>query len=480
DVSLSSSPPTPHHHYRAMLPTPPPSPKLHVKVAPEDRLGHLLLDRISLDEVLGVGAYGVVYKAVDVQTGTLYAVKALTKHGLDRRQRKFQQREIQLHQRASAHPNVLSMLKVLDDQDCTYVILEYCSDGDLFVNITDRGRYAGNDFLAKSVFLQILDAVEHCHSQNIFHRDLKPENILVSEHGTSVKLADFGLATTDGVSFDFGCGSTFYMSPECQDPRPKPFSGYASAPNDVWSLGVILVNLACGRNPWKRASPDDSTFAVFLRNRNFLKTILPITDDLNLILRAIFECDPSKRISIPVLRQMILACPALTVNSSSPEAPSSPVSEPEDVYESQYSPSWESSPEPEEFHLAPEVQNVAGSPLYYGAHLPSNQQQYSPPSPYYSSPAPPSPQTPLYYEPPRQRQPTPPPPQQQPPHSQSHTLSATAAPFQSSWYMHLIPALDLAQKHLSFHPLLPDDDVTSTPPASRERSGTGFVWDYQT
>ena len=436
-----------------MLPTPPASPKLHVKIAPEDRLGHILLDRIQLREVLGVGAYGVVYKAIDLQSGSYYAVKALTKHGLDSRQRKFQQREIQLHQRASGHPNVLSMLKILDDYDCTYVILEYCPDGDLFVNITEQMRYSGNDLLAKSIFLQILDAVEHCHSQRIFHRDLKPENILVSDDGLTVKLADFGLATTDHVSFDFGCGSTFYMSPECQEPHPKPFSGYASAPNDVWSLGVILVNLACGRNPWKRASPDDSTFNAFLRNPGFLKTILPITDQLNFILQSIFECDPSKRVDIPTLRQMILQCQAFTASSCSPASLPTPPAEPEDVHTGRYSPRIEYSPEPEEFTLAPEIPQQAME--FYAQQTPSPHQVYVQPS-FYAPPTPPSPESPCYtptfdQTEARQQQVTPPP---QHTSTGQQTLSATAAPFQSSWYMNIIPALDLAQKHLSFHPLL--------------------------
>ena len=175
-----------------------------------------MIDRVQLTEVLGVGAYGVVYKAVDVETGTPYAVKALNKLGLDSRQRRFQQRELQLHFEASQHPNVVSLYKILEYTDCTYVILEYCPDGDLFVNITDKGHYVGNSSMAKRAFLQILDAVEYCHSLGIYHRDLKPENILVTDNGTNVKLADFGLATTDYMSTDFGCGSTFYMSPgEC-------------------------------------------------------------------------------------------------------------------------------------------------------------------------------------------------------------------------------------------------------------------------
>ena len=196
-----------------MLPTPPPSPPLLGTYAPEDRLGLRLANRLELTGILGVGAYGVVYTADDIHTHVRYAVKALNKIGLDPRQRKFLQREIQLHHEASQHPNVVSMLTIMDSYDCTYVVLEYCPEGDLFSNITEAGHYLGNDFMAKRAFLQILDAVSYCHSIGIYHRDLKPENILVTDGGLTVKLADFGLATREYVTSDFGCGSTFYMSP---------------------------------------------------------------------------------------------------------------------------------------------------------------------------------------------------------------------------------------------------------------------------
>lgn len=180
---------------------------------PEDRIGHLLAGRIKLTGILGVGAYGVVYTALDIFTCTQYAVKALSKIGLDARQRRFQEREIVLHHRASQHPNVVDLIKILHATDCTYVIIEFCPEGDLFTNITEHGNFVGNDMLAKRVFLQLLDAVEYCHSMGIYHRDLKPENVLVTDNGTQVKLADFGLATTDAITSEFGCGSTFYMSP---------------------------------------------------------------------------------------------------------------------------------------------------------------------------------------------------------------------------------------------------------------------------
>jgi len=294
-----------------MLPTPPASPTFNGICAPEDRLGQILAGRLQLTGILGVGAYGVVYTAVDRQTNIPYAVKALNKIGLEPRQRKFQQREIQLHYQASVHPNVVSLVKIMEASDCTFVVIEYCPEGDLFSNITEQGKYIGNDFMAKRVFLQLLDAVEYCHSIGIFHRDLKPENILVTDQGMTVKLADFGLATTDRITSDYGCGSTFYMSPECQQSAPKPFSSYASAPNYIWSLGVILVNLTCGRNPWKRACFEDSTFRAYVRDRKFLKTILPLTTELNHILNRIFELDPAKRITIPELRELIIRLSSL-------------------------------------------------------------------------------------------------------------------------------------------------------------------------
>ncbi len=84
------------------------------------------------------------------------------------------------------------------------------------------------------------------------------------------------------------------------------------------------MNLTCGRNPWKRASPEDSTFRAYLKDSKFLKTILPLSSELDVILRRIFEVDPQKRITIPQLRNMIVRCPSFTTRPS--VLPPSPVS----------------------------------------------------------------------------------------------------------------------------------------------------------
>jgi len=323
------------------LPTPPLSP-IPRCYAPEDRLGFILANRLELTGILGVGAYGVVYTALDIHTHDRYAVKALNKAGLDPRQLKYQQREIRLHHLASQHPNVVSLVRIMDSVDCTYVVMEFCPEGDLFSSITDKGHFVGNDPLVKRVFLQLLDAVQFCHSVGIYHRDLKPENVLVTDQGMTVKLADFGLATTDYYTSDFGCGSTFYMSPECQQSHPRPMSCYASPANDVWSLGVMLVNLTCGRNPWKRASPEDSTFRAYLKDPFFLKSILPLSTEMVCILSRVFERDPAKRITIPELRQVIVDCPRFT-ESPMTTAPA-PMPSPVPVFQPQ-PPAWDRTPD---------------------------------------------------------------------------------------------------------------------------------------
>ena len=359
-------------------PTPPHSPPLY---SPEDQIGCLLNGWLELTGILGVGAYGVVYTARDIYNHCEYAVKALNKIGLDARQRRFQQREIKLHCAASSHPNVVTVVKIMESIEYTYVVMEYCSEGDLFSSITERGFYLGNDQLVKSAFLQVLDAVAFCHANRIYHRDLKPENILISDGGLTLKLADFGLATTDYWTSDFGCGSTFYMSPglfspllpsfleltffekECQSTAPASQRYYSSPANDVWSLGVVLVNLVCGRNPWKKASPEDPTFKAYLKDPNFLSSILPISSELESILRRIFDCNPTRRITLTDLRDAILRCEYFTAPVVAPVPIVSPL-----------------TPPPENSFVVPPFETANPAPLVVPEEL-----AYHPTSPYSDS-----------------------------------------------------------------------------------------------
>ena len=176
-------------------------------------LGTLIDDgALELVEELGIGGYGVVFRATDTfNSRRSYGVKCLSSvHGQFRH---LHIREITLHQIASAHPAVVSLHRVVEEQDHTFIIMDFAPDGDLFTQILHGCRFLGDNALIKHVFLQLLDAVEYCHSLGIYHRDLKPENVLCFDHGYRVAITDFGLATTEKSSTEFRTGSVYHMSP---------------------------------------------------------------------------------------------------------------------------------------------------------------------------------------------------------------------------------------------------------------------------
>jgi serine/threonine protein kinase len=167
-------------------------------------------------------------------------------------------------------------------------------------------QYVGDDELIRSVFLQLIDGLAFLHSLGIAHRDIKPENLVCSDNGTRVRICDFGLATSERKSDEFGCGSTFYIAPECLGDWNPSQTHYDTQRSDIWSLGIILVNLVCGRNPWRIASASDESFTSFLADPTFLRRILPISDECLYVLAQIFTIDPNARISLNKLRRAVL------------------------------------------------------------------------------------------------------------------------------------------------------------------------------
>ncbi|KAG6897281.1 hypothetical protein C0992_002821 [Termitomyces sp. T32_za158] len=286
---------------------------MSLKTTPKLQLGKRIDgDTLEFVEVLGVGGYGIVYRAVDVTTPerTSYAVKCLLhfKDQKDQRpnRRQFHIREIALHQISSAHPGIVTLHRIIEDEEFTYIIMDYAPDHDLFTQILNNCRYLGNDALIKHVFLQLVDAVEYCHSLGIYHRDLKPENILCFDNGYTVAITDFGLATTEKVSGELHTGSIYHMSPECQGGDFALDGQYSPKSNDVWSLGIILLNLATGRNPWKTATTDDLTFQAYLRDPlNFFPSVLPVSLEINDILLQMLHIDWRQRITLSELRQQM-------------------------------------------------------------------------------------------------------------------------------------------------------------------------------
>lgn len=171
---------------------------------------------LRLVTLLGSGAYGSVYSAHDCHPSVsnpagkavLRAVKCI-----EQRDEERILMEIIYHRSVCEHPNILTIHRTFEDAYTQFIVLDLCPDGDLFSAITQDHLFEGNNALLKAGFLQVVDAVEHCHDHGVFHRDLKPENLLCYDQGSRLVLTDFGLATNVLSSKDFGLGSQQYMSP---------------------------------------------------------------------------------------------------------------------------------------------------------------------------------------------------------------------------------------------------------------------------
>ena len=216
----------------------------------KDRIGNyqcqipVLIGKYKFIKRIGKGSFSVVNLVKCLADKSLHACKVINRNiivdlGIFPR---FEQ-EVRLMQ-SLRHPNIVKLEEVIYEQDYICLIMEYCSNGDLFQRIIDFGPY--EDPSLRILFRNILEGISYMHKHNIAHRDLKPENILLGSD-MNPKIADFGLCheTSELKLLSTPCGSPFYAPPEIIS--NKEYDGKKS---DVWSLGVVLYTMATGALPW--------------------------------------------------------------------------------------------------------------------------------------------------------------------------------------------------------------------------------------
>ncbi|TID20232.1 kinase-like protein [Venturia nashicola] len=258
--------------------------------------GALLDGRFRTLAPLNHGSFGMVFKALDTWTNKEVALKCSAKPSVTPAHDQWlsvddKSEELVVHRRIGDHPNIINLLHNFEDDYHTYLVLEFCANGDLYEAIRfERGP--GQTEHVRECMLQLVDAVEHMHAKGVYHRDIKPENILLDRDG-SLKLGDFGLATTDCWSYEAAVGSDRYMSPEQYDPGNH---GYSPASADVWAIGICLLNILFSRNPFATPCLSDPLFLDFYNDRQSLFDVFPnMSQDTYEVLVHCLAIDPSKR-----------------------------------------------------------------------------------------------------------------------------------------------------------------------------------------
>ena len=207
------------------------------------RLGMFLGDRYEILEKIGSGGMADVFKGKDHKLNRFVAVKVLKDEFVEDKNfvRKFKEEA----QAAAglAHPNIVNVYDVGDEQNINYIVMELVEGITLKTYIEKKGRLTVKE--ATSIAIQVGAGLEVAHNNQIVHRDIKPQNIIISREG-KVKVTDFGIAksVSSNTNTSDAMGSVHYTSPE------QARGGYSDAKSDIYSLGIVMYEMVTGRVPF--------------------------------------------------------------------------------------------------------------------------------------------------------------------------------------------------------------------------------------
>ncbi|HYW58560.1 MAG TPA: protein kinase [Polaromonas sp.] len=207
------------------------------------------LGRYDIVRVLGKGAMGLVYEALDPNLDRRVAIKTIKVENLSQEAAVEYEARFKTEARSAArlqHPNIVSVYDSDRHDDMAYLVMEFIQGEDLKHHLDSGKLYSLEQSLG--MVRELLSALAYAHRQNIVHRDVKPANLLIEASGR-VKLTDFGVARiqdsgeatrTQGTMV----GTLKYMSPEQVQGLP------VDARSDLFAAGIVLYQLLTGKRPF--------------------------------------------------------------------------------------------------------------------------------------------------------------------------------------------------------------------------------------
>ncbi|MEM6926182.1 MAG: serine/threonine-protein kinase, partial [Myxococcota bacterium] len=254
------------------------------------------LDRYRVEDKIGEGGFSVVYKVHHLALERDFALKLLKVDRSDLHERLLQEGRVQAK---LAHPNVVAVRDVIEVDGVPGLILDWVEDGSLS-RLLDHHRLTHHeiDRLAQG----ILEGVVAAHELGLVHRDLKPQNVLLerTSAGYVPKVADFGLARVLMPDHDMGTtgtrsgvvmGTPAYMAPEQIEN-----AALADARSDVFALGAVLYELACGQVAFDGDKLADVLYHVAnVRYRPLDELVPDLPERMRLTIAAALQERPDRR-----------------------------------------------------------------------------------------------------------------------------------------------------------------------------------------
>ncbi|KAF8809477.1 hypothetical protein BYT27DRAFT_7094067 [Phlegmacium glaucopus] len=247
----------------------------------------------QLGNCIGRGQFGSVYRALNLNTGQMVAVKRIRLEGLKEDEVTTLMREVDLVKSLS-HPSIVKYEGMARDEDTLNIVLEYAENGSLGQTLKAFGKL--NERLVASYVVKILEGLHYLHTSDVVHCDLKAANILTTKNG-NVKLSDFGVSLNLRAmerEIKDVAGTPNWMAPEVIELKG------ASTKSDIWSLGCTVIELLTGRPPYAEIT---NSMSVMFRIVEDDMPPLPegCSDLLQDFLAQCFDKDPTRRPSAELL-----------------------------------------------------------------------------------------------------------------------------------------------------------------------------------
>mmetsp|Transcript_38741 Transcript_38741/g.72671 ORF Transcript_38741/g.72671 Transcript_38741/m.72671 type:complete len:536 (-) Transcript_38741:173-1780(-) len=254
------------------------------------RSGSPIEQHYSIDEAIGEGAFGLVSVASNKTTGSRRAVKKMVKANA-KSVMNFK-KEIQI-MKLMDHPGIVKLYETFEDQKNIFLVMEVCEGGELFDKIMQEKSFTERQ--AAILMQQAIRAVRHMHEHRVCHRDLKPENFLFLNKDpieTNVlKIIDFGLSARfqHGKFLQTKAGTPYYVAPEV-------LTGRYTQAVDLWSCGVIMYVLLCGKPPFYGRNDDEVLKQVVRANVQFRsRDWKKVSGGAEQLIRNLLKKDPQAR-----------------------------------------------------------------------------------------------------------------------------------------------------------------------------------------
>ena len=265
----------------------------------------------KLEEKLGSGAYGTVFRATHIKTKKNFAVKMMQKKALGKKLQEYLEREVNIIQMID-HPNVIKLLDLQKTENNYYLIFEYCNGGDLEKYKKRCGRVLESNVRAFGI--QVANGLDALHEKKAIHRDLKLANILLHYPNREaykndkpiLKIGDFGFARLvmeqqaeeeggEKSISEFAAemsivGTPLHMAPELFHKQAYSFKA------DIWSLGTILFQMLTGYTPFSGINKDNLVKNIDKGNYKFPPQ-LELSIDCITFINKCLQYDPANRFS---------------------------------------------------------------------------------------------------------------------------------------------------------------------------------------